>query len=416
MLNTLLQKTESKIPMQSGKRKVTHSIVIALAFASLSNAQTNNLQRGAEVSVPVERFNSQTPSPERTQTSEWYNYGQAIYDLGGSVSYFRNYLFPDSTVVFEGSTGMAVVWKHSLGQVLDPTSFNFFNNTTLTSAMDYTLDSVRLWYRYFRFQSGAPDTLVIQIYKDNHITFAADPWGTGVPYARCAYNYTARKGMNADYEFTILLSDADTAMGVQRTIDIPLNIYVAPGDKIAATITYFPGNPFNAGDTIDAYMASPPVNLINAFVVYDFRDNDKLNDPLIYNNELNATKEVRYNISTNGWNGKYIPGTAWNSGFYHLDMDFKVTTEPVSVAELATGNSSMIIYPNPATTEFRIHPGVSGRIESVEVYNALGEKCLTPTLSKGEGVRVEVSSLPRGIYFVKVRGGKSFAAGKFVKE
>ncbi len=39
-------------------------------------------------------------------------------------------------------------------------------------------------------------------------------------------------------------------------------------------------------------------------------------------------------------------------------------------------------------------------------------KNLSPTLSKGEGVRIDISHLPAGVYFVKI--GDKY--GKFVKE
>jgi len=46
-----------------------------------------------------------------------------------------------------------------------------------------------------------------------------------------------------------------------------------------------------------------------------------------------------------------------------------------------------------------------------------GEKCLTLNPSpKGEGLRLDVSSLASGIYFVKVRGEKEERVGKFVKQ
>ena len=81
------------------------------------------------------------------------------------------------------------------------------------------------------------------------------------------------------------------------------------------------------------------------------------------------------------------------------------------------GNSSLLtLSPNPATDELRIQ-NAELRIKNIEIYNLLGEKRLTlnPT-SNGEGLRVDVSSLPAGIYFVKVRTDKTNFAGKFVKE
>ena len=393
------------------KAKITYALFTMLACAMTGTAQINNLQQGAEVAVPLERL----PNQYR-QTSEWYNYGQSIYDMGGNVNYFRNYLFPDSTVVFEASSAMSSVWKHSLGQVLDPTSFNFLTNTPLSATQDYTLDSVRFWYRYFRFQSGAPDTVVIQIFKHNRHTF--NTFSTsGAPYAYVNYNASIRKGATPDMEVTLLLTDADTAVGAQRSIELPVYIYVAPDQNISTSITYFPGNPFNVGDTIDAYMSPAPVNQINAFVVYDFRDNDKTIDAGKYNNELNASIDVRYNMSTNGWNGKYIPGTAWNSGFYHLDVDFKVTSDPVSVNEITNDASATALFPNPAANEFRIKNSELN-IESVDVYSALGKLISGQRFDTGnrqKEIRVDVSAFASGIYTVRIKTENGYSVKKFVK-
>ena len=41
---------------------------------------------------------------------------------------------------------------------------------------------------------------------------------------------------------------------------------------------------------------------------------------------------------------------------------------------------------------------------------------LTPTLSKGEGVSIDISALSPGIYFVKVRGEKEERVARFVKQ
>ncbi len=78
------------------------------------------------------------------------------------------------------------------------------------------------------------------------------------------------------------------------------------------------------------------------------------------------------------------------------------------------------IYPNPASEYIEINIGADSRRQSfdklrmtadgreewdIQIYNVLGEcvSNLTPTLSKGEGViRVDVSNLPVGMYFVRV--------------
>jgi hypothetical protein len=58
------------------------------------------------------------------------------------------------------------------------------------------------------------------------------------------------------------------------------------------------------------------------------------------------------------------------------------------------------LFPNPATSEITV-ASAGFNVERIEMWNVVGES-LTPALSKGEGVRIDVSSLPAGIYFVAV--------------
>ncbi len=49
-------------------------------------------------------------------------------------------------------------------------------------------------------------------------------------------------------------------------------------------------------------------------------------------------------------------------------------------------------------------PSYNSGSGSVKIYNTFGQcvSHLTPTLSKGEGVRIDVSQLPVGVYLVHV--------------
>ncbi len=284
-------------------------------------------------------------------TQGWYSYAAQVIELGGSYSYYRNNLFPDSTVVVEFSNGFSPVWKHSMGQVFDPSSVYFdavgTGHPSINDQTAYQVDSIGLWYRYFRHQDMTPDTLVIQVYEHDDINFSPDPgWSSGASYANVQYDYTVRKGANAMVEIEYLLTKDDTATDNQGFLNIPIGVHVDPGEKIAVTYTYFPGNPFNVGDTIDQYADIPPVNKINSLIVYEVKDESPYVEPEYYNNQIRATTDVRYNISTNGWNGDYIPGTAYAStsattpSIYHLDMDFHVTTCDDIVSEYSSTDAS----------------------------------------------------------------------------
>ena len=85
------------------------------------------------------------------------------------------------------------------------------------------------------------------------------------------------------------------------------------------------------------------------------------------------------------------------------------------IINVSDENISLTLSPNPATSEIKIENSKS-KIEGVEIYDVVGEKHRTPSLSKGEGVSVDVSSLASGIYFVLLRGEKNNIAAKFIKQ
>ena len=77
--------------------------------------------------------------------------------------------------------------------------------------------------------------------------------------------------------------------------------------------------------------------------------------------------------------------------------------------------NAIVLSPIPATNEITIYD-LRFTISELEIYDVLGEKCLIPALSKGEGVRVDVSVLHSGIYFVRIKTDAGISTAKFVKE
>ncbi|MGE0636768.1 MAG: T9SS type A sorting domain-containing protein [Bacteroidia bacterium] len=390
---------------------------------SLARAQSIQTSKG-EIPVEFER----TPSPNSTSggdVSYWFNYGEDIWEIadaeGGDVSYFRNFLFPDSTVLVEFSDGLGSPWKHSLGQVFDPVGPLFsVLSPEVNQFTDYTLDSIGFFYRYYRFQDSAPDTLIVQVYEDDKIGFQPDPgWTSGASYATVEYDYETRIGSNPSQQYTYLLTNDDTISTTQGYLTFPVNISIPAGEKVAATITYIPGNPFNTGDTLDVYVEPSPTNQRNAFIVYEYRDNDFNLEAGYYNNQLNATTDVRYNINTNGWNGSYIPGTAWNAGFYHLDMGFLITFNPSGISENL--NRMVSLFPNPVDENLTLtiseneNEKVSVSIIDIagrEVYS-VAELNLT---SENKNIVIDTESLTQGVYFCRVSGQAFSETIRFVKK
>ncbi len=294
----------------------------------------------------------------------WYNYGREIWNANqGTTQYFRNNLFPDSTVVAQFSNGYAPVWKHVCGQVLDPKTAWFTvggNVPTLQPTDAYRVDSFAIYYRYNRPQTGAGDTLIFQFYKQAEMFVDTDGFNAdGRSYAMPNWDYIPQLGVNAFETIKYVLEDNDSTMGTQGRIQVALSAagnanVIQPGEICAASVIYKPGNPFNVGDTIDPYATDPVVNKINSFIAYDFRDDNKILDNGYYNQALTVPTDVRYNFSSNGWNGYFIPGVAWNAGFYHWDVEFHIS-QAQSTNELAKRNVKLDVFPNPAKLEGKLN-------------------------------------------------------------
>ena len=103
-------------------RKVITMLMMGLMLGSLTAQQEIPIEDSKNI-IGLERFENSTTRED--QITAWYNYGRSVSAMFENSDYFRNYLFPDSTVLArfgdgDGGTLMAPVWKHGFGQVMDP--------------------------------------------------------------------------------------------------------------------------------------------------------------------------------------------------------------------------------------------------------------------------------------------------------
>ncbi|MBK5284443.1 MAG: T9SS type A sorting domain-containing protein [Bacteroidia bacterium] len=88
-----------------------------------------------------------------------------------------------------------------------------------------------------------------------------------------------------------------------------------------------------------------------------------------------------------------------------------------SVPEENSSSAVISIHPNPATNEIRVR-SLKFIVQRVEVYDVLGQTAIRyqPTAIGQQQITLNVSALPGGIYFVRVKGEKEESVAKFVKE
>lgn len=396
----------------------TTTLLLCFMALTISHAQVSEkesmLETGAKADRPT--YNKALRTGAGDSVAVWLNYFETIGSRGGlPSSYFRNFLYPDSTVKANFTNSVGHIWKHSFGQVLHPNLdiWGEYNGPEIGRFSPYRIDSITIYYRYFRF-NDVEDKLVIQYYDDSKIRTNYDPnWKSGASYSTVAYDYMERKGAEPTKEIVYDLTQSDTVgMRYQGSITLPLKTELTTGLS-AVTVTFFPGKEAALGDTIDVYTFPDTYNKVNAFVAYDRRDELPYVAPGNYNNGLMVTQSVRYNESENGWNGSYQPGTSWasNSGIYHFDMDFKIVYDPEnnSVGDLS---DQLAVYPNPAVDQLNVQVDQFSDYTAT-VYDLQGKAVLVegPLVSNV----LDISDLPKGMYQLQLEKDGERLRESFVK-
>jgi len=85
-----------------------------------------------------------------------------------------------------------------------------------------------------------------------------------------------------------------------------------------------------------------------------------------------------------------------------------------TIEEIETGNGIKII-PNPSNDKINISSSAITGVTHLAIFNANGEKVVEKQLTDTE-TQIDISALPRGVYFVRVQDEKIVEVGKIIKQ
>jgi hypothetical protein len=164
-------------------------------------------------------------------------------------------------------------------------------------------------------------------------------------------------------------------------------------------------------------------NPYEGFTFYTYRIHRKLNsgtwelidsvasDQISYTDPYSTSGLVTYYIEVI----RYMPcNPTLKSGSYESVISNSMTSAPLGITEFNA--PGILVYPNPAKQKVSIILPSSGNIASrVEIYSADGRK-YSEQINNQSKAEMDVSSLPPGIYFLKVISNEGTRTVKLVKE
>lgn len=104
-----------------------------------------------------------------------------------------------------------------------------------------------------------------------------------------------------------------------------------------------------------------------------------------------------------------LSGTGMKAGFPSMYVSEDTLVE-VSVGKVSVPTSQIEVFPNPAETELMI--SVPSVIRSISIYNMVGQK-VHYSCYNSSFVKVEISHLPQGSYFIKINDAQML---RFIKK
>jgi len=92
---------------------------------------------------------------------------------------------------------------------------------------------------------------------------------------------------------------------------------------------------------------------------------------------------------------------------YGVLVNAALSTKTVNALQLK-------LFPNPVQNELTLALQNNAPLSGYEIYDISGKKVMTSTLNPSN--RIQVSSLSKGLYFIKIKAAKSELIGKFIKK
>lgn len=119
-------------------------------------------------------------------------------------------------------------------------------------------------------------------------------------------------------------------------------------------------------------------------------------------------------FQSSGWSNKDL---SYVGSSLTVDNVFFKSEETPTALKRLTADGGINVYPNPSSDRITVDLGSDDMVNEssrIEIYNVIGKPVLK-SFSDGQKTDLDISQLPKGIYFVKIYEGNSVHTSKILK-
>jgi len=98
-----------------------------------------------------------------------------------------------------------------------------------------------------------------------------------------------------------------------------------------------------------------------------------------------------------------------------VDFVLKYCTSKLGIEQISMSDNQVSIYPNPAIDKITVEILCITKESQLSIINSTGQELLTRQISEPKTV-IDISTLPRGVYFVRVTNDKTVQMRKIIKQ
>lgn len=256
----------------------------------------------------------------------------------------------------------------------------------------------------------------ITLYNGENMAIREMNGGRG---ARCQDDLRAHFGLgNDDQVDSLLVRWPSGMMQMVYNIEIDQNITIVQDGNVPPTVFHLisPGNDSTLLDSIVTFVWSPstdPDN--NNSINYELRIFSESCDTSILN-----ISDITYTVNLLGfcaddtlyWMVKASDGTdmrdSWETWKLILD-------EGIGISESNSPNDLFVIFPNPASDQLTVGSRQSAGEKILKIFDFYGRKVKEFIIPDGQKeIRINVSTLPKGMYLVRFESYGSVAYNKVI--